>query len=331
MRAAAAWALVSLLALASCGYVGPVLPPSPQLAVAVGDLTVVERGDQLVIGFTTPPSTTDNLPVRLFSEIDLRIGPSPRPFDFERWAASAMHYPLEPPAEADPENPRPIAMSKIVPAKDWVGQHIAIAVRTAVKHKDHYSAWSNRVVLDVVPPLAAPVITAEATVRGVEISWPGQAAELKHRIYRQSATDKAPVEAGTSDGKTYLDATAQYDTRYEYTAVAFQGAVQSLPSKDVSITPIDKFPPSVPAGLTALAGPLSIELSWQRSPESDLKGYYVYRSENGAPFQQLGDLVTLPTLSDRRVEHGKTYRYEVSAVDKKNNQSERSAPREVTF
>jgi fibronectin type 3 domain-containing protein len=99
----------------------------------------------------------------------------------------------------------------------------------------------------------------------------------------------------------------------------------------VTITPQDKFPPSVPASITALSGPASIEVSWQRSPESDLQGYYVYRSVNGAPFERKGELIAVPAYSDRHVEHGKTYRYEISAVDKKNNESDKSAPAEVNF
>jgi fibronectin type 3 domain-containing protein len=39
----------------------------------------------------------------------------------------------------------------------------------------------------------------------------------------------------------------------------------------------------------------------------------------------------LPAYSDHGVEHGKTYRYEVSAIDQKGNESARSAAVEVVF
>ena len=109
------------------------------------------------------------------------------------------------------------------------------------------------------------------------------------------------------------------------------GLAESLPSKAGESTPKDIFPPSVPERMTALAGPDSVEVSWQRSPEPDLKGYYLYRSVNGAPFEQQGNLLMVPTYSDRDVQHGKTYRYEVSATDQKGNVSEKSAPAEVVF
>jgi fibronectin type 3 domain-containing protein len=81
----------------------------------------------------------------------------------------------------------------------------------------------------------------------------------------------------------------------------------------------------------ALAGPDSVEVTWTRSPEADTKGYYVYRSANGGPFERQGDLVTLPTFSDRKAEHGKTYRYAISAIDQKGNSSENSVPADVAF
>ena len=42
--------------------------------------------------------------------------------------------------------------------------------------------------------------------------------------------------------------------------------------------------------------------------------------------EPIGDLTNVPTFSDRKVEHGKTYKYAISAIDKKNNESEKSPP-----
>lgn len=317
--------------LVGCGYVGPVVPPSPEIPAAVTDLAAVERADKILITFNTPLRTTDNLAIRKFSEIDLRIGTASIPFDFDQWAAGATRYQLTPPAPNDPDFPRANPMSDTIPASEWSGKRIAIAVRTAVKRTDHYSPWSNRVVLTVVPPLQPPVITVGATAQGVRVSWPSEGEGVSYRVYRQGPGDKQPVEIGTSDKPEYVDTTAQYDTHYEYSVVAVHGPAESLTSKPEAITPVDVFPPSIPAGVTALAAPESIELSWQRSPESDLKGYYLYRSVNGTPFTKVGGLLQLPTYSDRDVAHGKTYRYEVSSVDQKDNESDKSKPVEVRF
>ena len=319
------------LELYGCGYVGPVLPPSPQLPPAITDLTVVERGDQLVIGFSTPPRTTDNLPVKQFSDLDLRIGPDVRPFNFDRWQDTATRYELAPPPPADPDNPLAVPISKNVPAAAWIGKRVTVAVRSAIKKKDHYSAWSNRAVLDVIPPLHPPSVKDKSTAKGVELAWENTDAALEYRIYRKGPDLNPPVQLGISKTDSFLDTTSQYETPYEYTIVAVRGNAESLPSQSVRVTTKDIFPPSVPGSVTALAAPNSIEVSWQRSPEPDLKGYLVYRSVNGGPFEPIGGVMNLPAFSDHQVEHGKTYAYRIAAVDQKNNTSDRSTAAQVHF
>ncbi len=325
-------AAAAVIWLGGCGYVGPVLPPSPEIPQAIANLTVIERGDQIEINFSTPPRTTDNLPVKKFSKIELAIGPDVHPFDFDRWSASARQYEMAPPPPNDPDEPQSQPMYKRVPASEWVGKQVAVAVRTSVKKADHFSSWSNRVVLDVIPPLAPPEVQKpEPTAKGVLLKWTSEGEGVQYRILRQGAGEGSPVQIGTSTTPDYVDAGAQYDTLYHYLVIAFKGLSESLPSEPQEITPIDKFPPSVPASITALAGPDSIEVSWQRSPESDLKGYYLYRSVNGSPFTRIGDALAVPTYSDHDVQHGKTYRYQVSAFDLKGNESAKSSAAEVAF
>lgn len=328
---AAALPVLACLLLCGCGYVGPVVPPSPELPTAVTDLSVIERGDQIQITFSTPARTTDNLPIKRFSDIDLRMGPAPTPFDFDRWSATAKPMPVPPPEPSDPDDPRPQPMERQILASQWVGQRIAVAVRTSVKSRGHFSPWSNVVRLEVVTPLSAPIVSTKFTAQGVDLKWQPSGEGAHYEIFRQGPADKQPVHIGTAEHAEYLDTTAQYDTPYKYSAIAARGAAESLPSKTVEITSRDIFPPAVPTGVTALATPDSIEISWQRSPEADLKGYYVYRSVNGGPFTRRGDLINLPTYADHNVEHGNSYRYEISAIDQKNNESDRSSTVEVIF
>ena len=332
MRAAGVAIACSFLILLSCGYRGPVLPPSPELPNAVTDLAVTERGDRLVITFSTPPRTTDNVAIKRFSEIDLRIGTAVNPFDFARWAATAKQFQLNPPPPNDPDVPKPQPMKDSIPASEWVGQHVVIAVRTAIKKSGHYSQWSNVVRMDVVVPLQAPVVKWEATKEGYKLTWSEERPGLHYEVFRQGPNDKGLAQLGTAEKPEYVDTTSQWDTQYVYTVVAQQGSAESLSSEPVRVLHADTFPPSVPASITALATPDSIQVSWQRSPEPDLKGYYVYRAVGGGAFVRQGDLINLPAYSDHNVEHGKTYSYSVSSVDQKGNESEKSAPpTEVVF
>lgn len=330
MRAVAIAVAFCCWFLSGCGYVGPVLPPSPELPNPVADLGIVQRGDQLVITFTTPARTTDTLAIRRFSEIDLRIGPAITPFDLDRWAASATRYELPVPPPNDPDAPKPRPMSKIIPVSDWMGKRVNVLVRTAVKQVEHYSQWSNRAVIDVIPPLEPPVVEWKATKRGYLLTWTSEAG-VHYAVLRQGPNEHAPAQIGTADTGLYLDSTAQWDTPYIYTVVTQKDSAESLPSKPVSAMHANTFPPEIPASITAVGGPESVEVSWSRSQDADLKGYYLYRSTDGGAFERQGDLLTLPVFSDRNVQHGKTYRYAVSAVSQKGVESDKSTVAEVAF
>ena len=105
---------------------------------------------------------------------------------------------------------------------------------------------------------------------------------------------------------------------------------QSEISDVISITPLDMFPPAVPAGLSAVAGTGAVELAWERNTESDFAGYHVYRSTDGGTFERIAGPIDAPTYSDRAVEAGRKYSYVVTAIDNASNESERSVPAEVT-
>ena len=72
-------------------------------------------------------------------------------------------------------------------------------------------------------------------------------------------------------------------------------------------------------------------MTWTRSPESDLASYFVYRAQGTAPYARIGEPAKLPVFTDTAVQHGQTYHYAVSAVDRKGNESARSAPADVTL
>jgi hypothetical protein len=135
---------------------------------------------------------------------------------------------------------------------------------------------------------------------------------------------------------SWTDSAAEFGKHYVYQVQTIvklpdNTEAESDPSEEAGITPEDRFPPAVPAGLNAAIAPNSIEISWEGDTEPDLAGYRVYRSTGAGPFEKLGDTVSIPSYSDHTVEHGKTYRYVVSAIDKTGNESARSGPVEAAL
>lgn len=322
LRAQGLALLLLIIWLGSCGYVGPVLPPSPRIPLNITNLSVIERGDELVASCNLPQHTTDDLFIGVFSKIDLGVGLEVSPFDFDKWSDQAKHYAVPIPPPIDQASP-PTTIEYRIPISSWDGKSIDIFIRTADKDS-RFSSWSNRVHLDVLPPLASPRVTAKDVRQGIMLSWPEDQPGVHYDVYRKGPNDKAPVKVGTAEHNDYLDTASVYETPYQYTVIAAKGSAESVPSTPAEITAHDTYAPSVPGSIAAIAAANSIEITWERSPESDLKGYYVYRSIDGGPFERIGDLVDVPSYSDHAIQAGKTYRYRVSAVDILNHESDKS-------
>jgi fibronectin type 3 domain-containing protein len=136
------------------------------------------------------------------------------------------------------------------------------------------------------------------------------------------------VEVGKSDTTQYIDQTIVWGTEYQYWVQALRDHAESEVVSCPALTPIDKFPPAVPAGLSAVTGINSIELAWERNTETDLKTYIIYRATGTGPFQKLAE-TDVPVYSDKAIEAGKRYRYAISAIDIRANESAKSAPVEA--
>jgi hypothetical protein len=259
----------------------------------------VQRGDQLVLDYTAPALTTDDIGTSSFSAAEVHIG------------EDAVQV-----AEPKPGLPAHVE----IPVRQWIGKEAPIHVILAGA-KGQRSKQSNVVVLRIVEPVPIPSnLQAEPHPEGVRVRWTSSAPPpSKFRVRRDP-----PAEA-IVDTPEFIDRGVEAGTVYKYSVVAISGNSESLPSAEVSVTPKDVFPPSAPVNLAAIAGVNTVELNWDRSADPDLKSYRVYR--NDAVVMQ--DLDT-PSFSDKQVKAGERYRYAVTAVDQAGNESAKSAVVEVT-
>ena len=321
MRVAGILACVLVCAwLAGCGSVGEPLYPALNLPSRVTDLAAVERGDKIVISFGIPPLTTDGMALKSIGSIDLRIGQNPDPggaFNTGRWAASATRVDVAAPLQ-------PGMVTASAPVGDWIGKEVFIAVRVG-NAKGRMSEWSNVVNRTLQPPLESPTgFRVTPVAEGVRLQWtaPGQS---KFRIYRRAEGAPMPVELATTESSEYVDTSIEYGKRYEYFVQGLSGETESdVASLAEPITPKDVFPPATPTGVTASTGIGTIEVAWERNTESDFKEYRVYRSTEDGPFDRIAEGLAGPSYSDSKIESGKRYRYQITAVDQVGNESPRS-------
>jgi hypothetical protein len=314
--------------MSGCGYVGDPLPPALRIPGRVTDLQVAQQEDRIAIHFTVPELTTDHLPLKL-GKVELLAGPfAQAPFNAEVWAAGAKAL--------DTSTVKPGAASVELTFSGWNGQEVFFRVRV-ISDRGKDGGWSDITRLRVIAPLRKPDgLKPEATAQGVKLTWAGlrEPAGVTFRIRRREGKGDA-TEVATAAGYEWLDTQTRYGETYEYSVQSLMTAegarAESAPSDPVSIVPVDRFPPAVPAGLTALAGPSSIELSWDPNTEPDFAGYFVYRAVSGGALERLAGPLSAPSFSDKGARPGVKYSYAISAVDQTGNESPRSNAVEISM
>jgi alpha-tubulin suppressor-like RCC1 family protein/fibronectin type 3 domain-containing protein len=126
---------------------------------------------------------------------------------------------------------------------------------------------------------------------------------------------------------SYLDQAVTPGDTFCYQVAAVDLAGNEGPrSPEAYATAIDNLPPSVPQGLSAVAGASSVDLEWAANTEPDLERYRVYRSTvSGVGYELVGTLQAVGAgtmrLSDMGVTSNQTYFYVVTAVDASGNES----------
>ncbi|HEV2489423.1 MAG TPA: hypothetical protein VGT03_06425 [Candidatus Acidoferrales bacterium] len=248
------------------------------------------------------------------------------------------------------------------------GEDAVFMVRTRISTRD--SADSNLTAVHILPA-AGPIedLHAHVTKSAIELTWTAPQippagtlgpAVIRYRIYRTQVKAASPLAGsagrtgqsipaaaylllGETASLAFDDASFTFGLTYQYTvrSVAHYnaGEVESEDSKPLEVTPRDTFPPAAPKGLIAAVVPASgseashIDLSWDISPESDVSGYNVYRSEAElTPGNQMNpQLLLTPTFRDISVVSGHQYFYRVTAVDRSGNESVPSAAIAVTL
>jgi hypothetical protein len=339
-----------LLFLDACGMVAPPQPPSLHLPEPATDLTASRIGNDIHLHWTMPKRSTDR--VLLTGDQDAHIC---------RNLASGVCDPagdakFAPEAQADFTDHLPPAFTSGPPR--LITYTVELRNRRGRTAGPSNPTWS---ATGAAPVLAAD-FTAEIQTKGVLLHWqPASDASTVIRIERilvpkqgtspkQSSAllqkgSEAPAQrtlevsyaSGRDPGHAY-DKDAAFDQEYRYTAkriatltlITHKIEIASDPSPTVTLNTRDVFPPTVPAGLAAVASPdeHAIDLSWSPNTENDLAGYIVYRREAGSPAAPVrispDQPIPGPAFRDANATPGKRYAYSVSAIDQDKNESPRS-------
>ena len=323
------------LAAAGCGAPGDPLPPLLNIPARTTDLAARQQGSELVVAWTLPGQTTEASPVKILSRVVVVTA------EVETDQADAQVFSSGARDLIVLEDPKPgERVERRLPLPAAPGHRLAVAVRNEGS-RGRSAGYSNVVVVTIVPPLGAPgSVRATLSPAGIRLEWNPVANATGYRLFRRRGEQQTALLT-TVEPTSFLDAEVEWETPVTYTVRAYvatvTGNAESPDSNVVSLTPTDTFPPSTPEGLRAVVGEAVVELSWSPSPEPDTAGYHVYRASpgssaaGGTPVRLTSAPLATPAFSDRQVQTGAHYAYNVSAVDEKGNESPLSAPTEVTL
>ena len=358
-------------ALMGCAAPGQPTARHPIVPQAVQDLAARQEGDGVELSFTLPSESTDKKPLAEPPALEIyRVAPAASGPTGAKAAMRLVDTVPSDVAPTYEENGRIEFRDRLDPNElaRAPGQQVSYMVRTRVS-RQRASADSALASLRVYPaPEPAGRLRAAVIEKGVMLAWaapvsPGGAANsgagagagyesiaprsnprvrrLGRKICPKRSCAGRLARSGSYSNRPMRTPISNSGTR---TFIRFGArrslaptSVESADSNAVIATAKDVFPPAAPQGVVAVAIPETagmpayVELSWAISPEADLAGYAIYRSEqqDTAGERLNGELLSAPTFRDTNVVSGRHYFYQVRAVDHAGNESPLSAVVEV--
>jgi hypothetical protein len=191
------------------------------------------------------------------------------------------------------------------------------------------SARAELPLIDLPGKPSSPAATVSE--KAIALTWVAPAGEVPatFNVYKREGGE--PLNPAPLAAPPFEQAGVTWGTEVCFVVRAVEkigtATMEGDPSDPACVTPRDTFPPAAPKGLSIVAGPGSINLSWDANQESDLGGYTVLRGE--APGDTLLPLTPAPiaatNFEDKSARPGVRYVYAIVAIDKATPPN-RSAP-----
>jgi hypothetical protein len=281
--------------------------PDAGAAGAAGAATAVamQAADAAATTAAAPPSAPEPAAVLL------------PPLDQETPGTVELYADVETEGTQDVMPPAPAATPGAKPSA--AAAAAAAAAKAAGPPVPRYGYNVYEVTAGSASAPASQNATADKTADGMADTSAGPSAPVK------------PLNAALLTSPAFSDPRVEFDVERCYTIrrVEMSGgvAIEGVGTPPVCVTPKDTFPPAAPRNVQAIAGGAGVSLLWEANTEPDFGGYLVLRGE--APDDKLSPLTPAPisdtSFNDTTVRRGRTYVYEVIAVDRQ-TPANRSAP-----
>jgi hypothetical protein len=342
---------VAVLIITGCGKIGDPLPPIPRAPLIIDELTVSQQGTQLMLSF--PIVMTQRSPrlqridvYRLIESTDDPLGLPEEIFS----ARATIIYSL--PGDQITLNRSTITYADPLNLKNGSRNSRYRYAVQLVTSTGAMADFSNYALITPLFDLTLPPLDLQASQRETEteITWSAPTANengtspanaTAYNIYRRVEGSNAPLTKLNPEPlleTRFIDRDFQFGTRYEYVVRALSllpgdpslnNAIES-DTTTLVYTPKDAFPPAEPTPITIASIAGIVSLYWPLNSEPDVVGYNIYRAEdeNAPPDKWIKlnpQLHKTASFRDDKVQVGKQYFYQVTAVDTSGNESQRSA------
>ncbi len=338
--------LVFLLAafVSGCGKIADPLPPIPRAPLVVDELRIEQKGTELILSFpfTRPPRSARLQRIdiyRLAEPVTAPMGISQEAFSARASVIASIPETQVPLNSSVITYPDPLDIKSIT--RDIRYRY---AVRLINKEGTE-TDYSNFAMIQPVFNLALPPGDFQTKQREteIELTWAPPAANENgtqpanvggYNLYRKAGDSFVKLNAEPLAEPRFIDRNFQFGGEYEYVVRALSfppnngsllSAIESNPSAMLRYTAKDTFPPTAPTSLTIASINGLVSLFWPLNSEPDVEGYNIYRSENEKDWVRLNtQLHKTASFRDDRVQVGKLYFYQITAVDTYGNESPRS-------
>lgn len=313
----------------------------------IEELTVQQNGTRLTLSFpfTRTPRTRLQR-VDIYRLIESQSAPEGMPIEIFSEKASMIQ---SVPADQIPLNGSTITYNDELDLRN--GQR-SLRYRYAVRMVNSAGQafdFSNYAKISPLFNLSLPPagFKAKQTETQIEISWDRPTSNVNettpanvagYNIYRKTGDSITKVNAAPLTTPVYIDRNFQFGASYQYMArslslpagvASLSEAIESADSATFDYTPKDTFPPVAPKPITIASINSLVSLFWPLNSEPDVVGYNIYRAEdeNASPDKWVKlnpELHKTASFRDERVQVGKRYFYQITAVDAFGNESVRS-------
>ncbi|MGE0128355.1 MAG: fibronectin type III domain-containing protein [Blastocatellales bacterium] len=336
-----------LVLLTACGKIGDPLPPIPRSRLTVDELSVEQQGTQVILSFPFTRTTRTRLQrVDIYRLIESSSAPMGLPVESFSQQAHIIHSIT---AEQIPLNNSRITYNDELNLR--AGQRNS-RYRYAVRMTNtagQAADFSNYAMITPLFNLSLPPagLRVKQSETQIEIAWDQPASNVNettpanvagYNVYRHDGESVYRINTEPLRDPRFVDRNFRFGANYQYVVrslslapgvASLNSAIESNDSAPLAHTPKDTFPPAPPKPITIASINSLVSLFWPLNAEPDVAGYNIYRAEdeNTPPEKWIKlnpELYKTASFRDERVQVGKRYFYQITAVDVYGNESVRS-------